>query len=228
MRAQYLDRMDIERERGITIKSQAVRMPWELDGDDLRPEHDRHPGPRRLHLRGLAARSPPARAPSCSSTPPRASRRRPSPTSTSRWRTTSRSSRCSTRSTCRRPSRRSTPRSSPTSSAASPRTACGSPARPARASSALLDEIVAPGPAARRATPTRPARAMIFDSVYDTYRGVVTYVRVIDGNLNPRERILMMSTRRHPRAARDRRHLARSRCPARASASARSATSSPA
>ncbi|MEP7159700.1 MAG: translation elongation factor 4 [Dermatophilaceae bacterium] len=39
-----------------------------------------------------------------------------------------------------------------------------------------------------------PARAMIFDSVYDTYRGVVTYVRVIDGNLNPRERILMMST----------------------------------
>ena len=36
---------------------------------------------------------------------------------------------------------------------------------------------------------------MIFDSVYDSYRGVVTYVRVIDGDLNPRERITMMSTK---------------------------------
>ncbi|AYY14092.1 elongation factor 4 [Actinobacteria bacterium YIM 96077] len=40
-----------------------------------------------------------------------------------------------------------------------------------------------------------PARAMIFDSVYDTYRGVVTYVRVVDGALASRERIFMMSTK---------------------------------
>ena len=44
--------------------------------------------------------------------------------------------------------------------------------------------------------PDAPARAMIFDSVYDTYRGVVTYVRVVDGELSHRERIQMMSTRR--------------------------------
>jgi GTP-binding protein LepA len=43
--------------------------------------------------------------------------------------------------------------------------------------------------------PDAPARALIFDSVYDTYRGVVTYVRVVDGRLTPREKILMHSTR---------------------------------
>lgn len=41
---------------------------------------------------------------------------------------------------------------------------------------------------------SKPARALIFDSVYDTYRGVVTYVRVVDGRLSTRERIAMMST----------------------------------
>ncbi len=58
----------------------------------------------------------------------------------------------------------------------------------------LLDEVVAtvPHPVG---DPDAPARAMIFDSVYDTYRGVVTYVRVIDGELSTRERILMLSTR---------------------------------
>ena len=39
-----------------------------------------------------------------------------------------------------------------------------------------------------------PARAMIFDSVYDTYRGVVTYVRVVDGRIGTRDKVSMMST----------------------------------
>ncbi|MEU3996458.1 translation elongation factor 4 [Streptomyces fungicidicus] len=58
---------------------------------------------------------------------------------------------------------------------------------------ALLDRVVAEIPAPV-GVKDAPARAMIFDSVYDSYRGVVTYVRVIDGQLNKRERIRMMST----------------------------------
>lgn len=40
----------------------------------------------------------------------------------------------------------------------------------------------------------RPARALVFDSVYDTYRGVVTYVRMMDGTLKPRQKARMMAT----------------------------------
>ena len=58
----------------------------------------------------------------------------------------------------------------------------------------LLDRIVEAVPAPH-GDPAAPARAMIFDSVYDTYRGVVTYVRVVDGALKPRERIEMLSTK---------------------------------
>jgi GTP-binding protein LepA len=57
----------------------------------------------------------------------------------------------------------------------------------------LLDEIVRqlPPPVGNA---DAPARAMIFDSVYDVYRGVVTYVRVVDGRIEARDRIKMMST----------------------------------
>ena len=60
----------------------------------------------------------------------------------------------------------------------------------------LLNEVVklVPAPVGNA---DAPARAMIFDSVYDTYRGVVTYVRVIDGHLSTRERISMMCTGAH-------------------------------
>ncbi len=58
---------------------------------------------------------------------------------------------------------------------------------------ALLNEIVTQTPPPV-GDPDKPARALIFDSVYDTYRGVVTYVRVVDGKLSHRDRIKMMST----------------------------------
>jgi GTP-binding protein LepA len=57
----------------------------------------------------------------------------------------------------------------------------------------LLHAIVTQVPAPA-GDPAAPARALIFDSVYDTYRGVVTYVRVVDGQLSRREKSLMMST----------------------------------
>ena len=53
----------------------------------------------------------------------------------------------------------------------------------------IVDEVAPP-----QGEPDAPPRALIFDSVYDTYRGVVTYVRVVDGSLTHRDRIKMMST----------------------------------
>jgi GTP-binding protein LepA len=57
----------------------------------------------------------------------------------------------------------------------------------------LLDQITKQIPAPV-GDPKAPTRALIFDSVYDSYRGVVTYVRVIDGHLSPRDQIQMYST----------------------------------
>jgi GTP-binding protein LepA len=57
----------------------------------------------------------------------------------------------------------------------------------------LLDEVVRQVPPPQ-GDADAPTRAMIFDSVYDIYRGVVTYVRVVDGKVVRRERIAMMST----------------------------------
>jgi GTP-binding protein LepA len=39
-----------------------------------------------------------------------------------------------------------------------------------------------------------PMRALIFDSHYDTYRGVIVYVRVVDGVIKPRARVRLMNT----------------------------------
>jgi GTP-binding protein LepA len=58
----------------------------------------------------------------------------------------------------------------------------------------LLDVIVERVPAPT-GDPDSPSRALIFDSTYDVFRGVVTYIRVVDGHLSSREKTLMMSTR---------------------------------
>src|SRR5699024_8928773 len=57
----------------------------------------------------------------------------------------------------------------------------------------LLDRIVTDIPAPV-GDAEAPPRAMIFDSVYDIYRGVVAFVRMVDGLITPTDRLKMMST----------------------------------
>jgi GTP-binding protein LepA len=44
--------------------------------------------------------------------------------------------------------------------------------------------------------PASPLRALIFDSKYDSYKGVIAYVRVVDGRVSGRERLRLMATHR--------------------------------
>jgi GTP-binding protein LepA len=54
---------------------------------------------------------------------------------------------------------------------------------------AVVERIAAP-----QGEPTAPTRALIFDSYFDDYRGVILYVRVIDGHINKSDNIDMMAT----------------------------------
>jgi GTP-binding protein LepA len=193
MRAQYLDRMDIERERGITIKSQAVRMPWAVDGVDYALNMIDTPG----HVdfsyevsRSLAA---------CEGAILLVDAAQGIEAQTLANLYLALENDLEIIPVL---NKIDLPAADPDKYAKELASLIGGdPDDVLRVSGktgvgvdALLDRVVksipAPGGDANA-----PARAMIFDSVYDSYRGVVTYVRVIDGSLSPRERIQMMSTR---------------------------------
>jgi len=193
MRAQYLDRMDIERERGITIKSQAVRMPWEVDDVTYCLNMIDTPG----HVdftyevsRSLAA---------CEGAVllVDAAQGIEAQTLANLYLAMEKNLHII-------PvlNKIDLPAAQPEKYAEELAGLIGcQPEECLRVSGKtgdgvepLLNKIVRDLPAPV-GDPNAPARAMIFDSVYDTYRGVVTYVRVVDGNLNPREKILMMSTK---------------------------------
>src|SRR5437764_2021778 len=57
----------------------------------------------------------------------------------------------------------------------------------------LLEEVIRRVPPPK-GNPDDPTRALIFDSIYDNYRGVVSFVRVVDGELTARQKVRMMAT----------------------------------
>ena len=58
----------------------------------------------------------------------------------------------------------------------------------------VLERIVADVPAPSDAVDDAPLKALIFDSVYDNYKGVIVYVRVMDGKIKPGDTMRMMAT----------------------------------
>ncbi len=58
----------------------------------------------------------------------------------------------------------------------------------------VLERIVADVPAPLDADDTKPLRALIFDSVYDSYKGVIVYVRIMDGKIKAGDTMRMMAT----------------------------------
>jgi len=194
MRAQYLDRMDIERERGITIKSQAVRLPWRsgLDNQEYILNMIDTPG----HVdftyevsRSLAACEGAVLLVDCAQV--------------IEAQTLANLYLAMENNLTIIPvlNKIDLPAAQPEKFAEELAKLIGcQPEDCLRVSGKtgvgvadLLDQIVlqVPPPVGDADAATR---ALIFDSVYDTYRGVVTYVRVIDGHLSTRDQIQMFST----------------------------------
>ncbi|MFM8212342.1 MAG: translation elongation factor 4 [Actinomycetes bacterium] len=193
MRAQYLDRMDIERERGITIKSQAVRLPWQgIDNKNYILNLIDTPG----HVdftyevsRSLAA---------CEGAILLVDAAQGIEAQTLANLYLAIESDIKVIPVL---NKIDLPAAQPEKYAAEianivgckPSDVLKVSAKTGQGVKELLDLVVVEVPAPI-GDANAPARAMIFDSVYDTYRGVVTYVRVVDGKLLPREKIKMMST----------------------------------
>ncbi|WP_371529229.1 translation elongation factor 4 [Streptomyces sp. NBC_01283] len=197
MRAQYLDRMDIERERGITIKSQAVRLPWApTEGPDQSKTHvlNMIDTPGHVDFTYEVSRSLAA----CEGTVllVDAAQGIEAQTLANLYLAMENDLKIV-------PvlNKIDLPAAQPEKFSeelanligCDPDDVLKVSAKTGMGVEALLDKVVAEVPPPVGVADA-PARAMIFDSVYDSYRGVVTYVRVVDGQLNKRERIRMMST----------------------------------
>ncbi|MFE6498835.1 translation elongation factor 4 [Kitasatospora sp. NPDC057738] len=197
MRAQYLDRMDIERERGITIKSQAVRLPWApKTGPNAGATHilNMIDTPGHVDFTYEVSRSLAA----CEGTilVVDAAQGIEAQTLANLYLALE-----NDLTIVPVLNKIDLPAAQPEKYAAEiahiigcdPSDVLQVSAKTGLGVEDLLDHIVntVPAPVGVK---DAPARAMIFDSVYDSYRGVVTYVRVVDGQLTKRERIAMMST----------------------------------
>jgi GTP-binding protein LepA len=197
MRAQYLDRMDIERERGITIKSQAVRMPWTVRDGDRKGESyvlNMIDTPGHVDFSYEVSRSLAA----CEGAVLLVDAAQGIEAQTLANLYLALENDLHVIPVL---NKIDLPAAQPERYAeelarligCSPEDCLRVSGKTGEGVSHLLDEIVrqmAPPVGVAQA----PARALIFDSVYDVYRGVVTYVRVIDGRIEARDRIKMMST----------------------------------
>lgn len=197
MRAQYLDRMDIERERGITIKSQAVRLPWApTEGESQGSTHvlNMIDTPGHVDFTYEVSRSL-AACEGCILLVDAAQG--------IEAQTLANLYLAMENDLTIIPvlNKIDLPAAQPEKFAAElahligcdPSEVLKVSAKTGEGVAELLNRVVDTVPAPV-GDADAPPRAMIFDSVYDSYRGVVTYVRVIDGQLNKRERIRMMST----------------------------------
>ncbi|NEC69652.1 translation elongation factor 4 [Streptomyces sp. SID9727] len=197
MRAQYLDRMDIERERGITIKSQAVRLPWApTSGEGQGSTHvlNMIDTPGHVDFTYEVSRSLAA----CEGTILLVDAAQGIEAQTLANLYLAMENDLTIVPVL---NKIDLPAAQPEKFSeelahligCQPEDVLKVSAKTGMGVDALLDRVVrdVPAPVGKA---DAPARAMIFDSVYDSYRGVVTYVRVVDGSLNKRERIRMMST----------------------------------